>query len=332
MTLTAAIPFLKGAVQRGLPGGAPSVYVFDDSVRAPDGVTRGTCYARGAAMLASYPVAHILGTFSLAADDIEHALARMPSEPEIGAGDGTLILKSGRLRSSITLMAAEPPAGLIDPEQSWSEVPGLLFDAFRTAAPFVSPEGTWQHSVKLDEGCLMAVSNRAAIKVQVPGLSVGNHDVSLSLECIEYLAGMNDKPAGMNIGHGQVSFIWPNGAWVRCQTLSVGWPEGLIDKVLDGSVTDAPLIDLTPEWSAAYADVAALGDGDVVIGPEGMIGRSEHAEHRAEFDTGVTTESRWVIKTLKPIFACARSWHPDAPGPAPFAAPGIRGVVTRVRR
>jgi hypothetical protein len=99
MPLLDALPFLKGAVQRSLPGGSPSIYVFSD----------GVMFAQNAAVLAAYPMPHILGEFSLAAEDLERALGRMTAEPMISAGDGTLVLKSGRLRSEVTLMACETP-------------------------------------------------------------------------------------------------------------------------------------------------------------------------------------------------------------------------------
>src|ERR1051325_1559729 len=95
-----AVQFLKGAVGRNLPGGAPSTYIFHG----------GFCFAQNAAALAAYPTPELPSTFALAADGLEAPLARMKAQPELSAGDneGTLVLKKGRLRTTLQIMYADP--------------------------------------------------------------------------------------------------------------------------------------------------------------------------------------------------------------------------------
>ena len=264
MTLVSAIKFLKGAVQRNLPGGAPSTYVFCD----------GVVYARGAGMLAAYPVPHILGTFALAADDIERALARMPAEPQISAGNGTIVFKAGRLRSSCMVMAADEPGGKIDPNAAWQPPPTQLLEVLRTVLPFVSPDGTWQRSAKLETGRVLALSDKSAIEVLLPNLNVGNHNISLAVESVAYLAALDKAPTGMLADDRSLSFLWANGAWARCQLMAQAWPDGIADRLLARDGDDAPPIDITPEWRGAFDDIDALGDGTITVGPDGLTGNS----------------------------------------------------------
>jgi hypothetical protein len=313
-----AVEFLKGAVARSMPGGQPATYVFHG----------GVMHAQSPAILAAYPVPHVLGTFALAADDIEGALARMPSEPEVSAGDGTLILKAGRLRSSIDLLACEmPPGG--DADANWEDVPQAFIPALRAALPFVPKEGTWHRSIKLEDGRVLALSNRSACEVAVPGLTVLGY-AALPTEAAAYLAKLDEAPSGYRFAAGALSFTWAAaGAWARCQLLSAEWPD-VFDRLLSGRA-EAP-VELTQEWRDAFDDACALGDGDVTVKPGGLYAASQHAQHDAEFLTGVERETLWSIDALKPVFGCAQAWSPDEQkGPAYFCAPGVRGVVMAKR-
>jgi hypothetical protein len=321
MTLRNAITFLRGAVARSMPGGLPSTYIFHE----------GTAYAQNSALLAAYPVPHILGTFALAADDIEGALGRMDGEPAIEAGNGTIILRAGRLRSSIQLLAVEPPGHDIEEDRSnapWEPPPPRLMEALRLATPFVPREGTWQRSVLLTQGRALAVSDRHAVAFDVPGLEPIT-DAPLPAESVEFLSKI-ETPASWRLTAGSVSFSWESGAWARCQLLAIRWPD-VIDQIFERAGGEAP-VELTDEWRASFADVAALGDGSALITPYGMIGTSEHAEHQAEFETGLVAESRWSIAALKPVFACAERWNPAHEAAARFEGKGLHGVVARMRR
>jgi len=321
MPLLDALPFLKGAVQRSLPGGAPSTYVLHE----------GAMYARNAAILASFPMPHILGTFALAADDLESALGRMPTEPQISAGDGTLILKAGRLRSAITLLACEPPSGRPDGINSWDDPPAGLMSALRLAEPFVPKDGTWQRGIKLEDGRALAISNRAAIEVTVDGLEVMGQAV-ITDDCVRYLAKLDGDPSSVHFSDIALWLRWASGAWVRCQLSALEWPPDIFDRILDGAGDDVP-IELTQEWRDAFADIAALGDGTLTVREAALYGRTEHAEHEAEFTTGAARETYWSLATLKSMFASgAAAWNPDAQGPAAFRGKGFRGVVMGQRR
>ena len=322
MTLKEAVAFLKGAVSRSMPGGATSTYT----------VFNGWLYAQSPAILAAYPVPHMQGLYSLAADDLEGALARMPAEPTLEAGDGTLILKSGRLRSAIQLLEADEPASTYDDvsaeNNETQDLPDGLMRALGTALPFVSRDGTWQRGVRIEEGRVLAINNRCGIEVVLPALAPPAPSI-LTSECVTYLTKL-DPPATVRFAGSYVLFAWPNTAWARCQAIAAEWP-AVVDNILNGADDTTPL-ELTADWRASFNDVTSLGDGNIELRADGIFGKSEHAEHNAEFETGVTRTTYWSLEALKPVFAVAERWNPDAQGAARFTATGLRGVVVGQRR
>jgi hypothetical protein len=323
--LLEAIPFLKNAVKRS--NDAMAVYVFHG----------GAMYATDAAILACYPMPHILGDFSVSAKDIEAILAKADAEPVVEAGDGTLVLRSGRRRNRIDLMACEPPHGHPSTLDGWPNVSPGLWPALKIASTFISSEGSWQRSALLLDGHVRTLNNFRAVDVAVDGLEVGTAgQVALTDDCVAYLSRL-DAPERMCIVGGAAWFAWPGGAWVRCQLLSVPWPD-IFDRVVDAAGTECP-VPIDDAWRAEVAYVASLGDGTVDVSPDGLHGRTEHAMHDVEFATGVSRGTRWSTDALKPMFACgATAWNPDAtdaegdPAPAAFVGPGIRGVVVGMRR
>lgn len=322
MSLQDAIKFLKGAVARNLPGRAPGLYIFHE----------GWCYAQNTAVIAAYPVPHILGTFALAADGLEAALSRFDGEPVISAGDndGVIAMKSGRIRSSLKLMHADPPASTM-PTESWEPIPQTLAKALRMTAVFVSDSGTWQQGVKLATNVVAAINNKNAIEIEVAGLTI-NGTILMSNDCIGYLDGVND-PDYMSFNPSSICFRWMNDAWIRCQLLVYEWLD-IADKAIEEVGDVAPIV-INDEWREAFADAAALGEanGSVEVTPTGLISRSEHATTNIDLGTGVETTTKWAFDALTPVIKIADRWNPDVPGgKARFYGPNLRGVVAGVDR
>lgn len=329
MQLKDAVLFLKGSIARSMPGGVASRYVVND----------GWLYAQSPAILAAFPVPFMLGTYAIAADDLEGFMGRAAEEPSLTAGDGCLIFKAkstngGMLRSTIQLMETEPPATLaadVDGEgdnAGWEALPDGFAAALETALPFCSKDGTWQRGVRIETGRVIAINNRCSVEVTVPALALAEPSI-LASEAVEYLSKL-DPPSRWRPAADHAVFVWPSTAWVRCQALAADWPD-IVDKVLNGAGDEAPIA-LSEEWHAAFADAAALGDGNLAISPTGILARSQHAGHDAQFTTGCERQTFWSLEALKPVFACADAWHPDAQGAARFVGPGLRGVVVGQRR
>jgi hypothetical protein len=322
-----AIPFLKGAVQRAMPGGMPARYVFHG----------GRAYAQSPAILASYPLPHLGGTFALAADELEGALSRMPGEPTVGGEDGRMVLRSGRLVSRLDLLACDPPEGDVDPTLNWEPTPPGLFAALKVAQGFVAKEGTWQRSVRLRDGFVTALNNRSACEVTVPGLEV-LEEMALVDDCVGYLVKLAAAPAKWyKASGGAALFLWPTdldaeSAWVRCQLAAVPWPDDIFERIMEKAGAEAPVA-MTEDWRDSYEDIAALGDGTCEVRPGGLHGRSPHGEHTAEFDTGVAVGAKFAIDALKAVVACASAWNPNPIEPSLFVnADGtIRGCIAGMR-
>ena len=327
MALRESVPFLKGAVARSLPGGAPSVYIFNE----------GVMYAQSPALVAAYPVAHIMGTFGLAADDLEGAIGRMPTEPAVSAGDGTLILSAGRLRSTIQLFAAEMPEEAREQaatNEPWAECPVGLWPALALAQPFVSADGSWQRCVCLLDGRLLAMNNAAGIEVKCDDLHLSAPQAPLIDDAVEYLAKL-PPPAEWREERAALSFRWPSGAWVRARLAAVEYSVAIMDRIFEG-IGNGAAVPLTQEWRDALDDIRALAaDGKsatVDLGPSGIVGRSAHGEHVAQFATGCERETRWAMRALLPVFGAAKQWCPDAHGAASFSGDGLRGAVVGMTR
>lgn len=313
MSLKSAISFL-----RGVSDATRDFYAFED----------GWAYARGRSMVAAHPVPHMRGKFGASASDLDRAVARMGTEPRIEAGDGTLVLRCGRLRSAIDLVDADAPPDV--PGGAGTPLPDGLLAAVARVLPFASAEGTWQRSIDLRSGAVRAANPSSLVRVEVPALEMASpaavtEDVASFLVSREGAVGWLPEPPSA------VSFFWPSGAWMRCRLSAVEWPSSLVDPILARADGDAPVA-VTDEWREAFADVAALGDGHVDVGPDGIVGRTAHAEHAAEFATGAARRTRWRTASLAEVIKIADAWGPDSDGPAPFRGEGTRGVVAAMRR
>lgn len=321
MSLKQAVPFLKAVARSNTSSGRPSQYTFHE----------GYCFAQNPAILAAYPTPHILGTFGLSAEDLEAALSRMEDEPLISAGDETLILRSGRLRSSIKVFEANIPAHSVDAtDEEWEVIPDGFVQALKKATLFVSSRGTWQTSVKVDRTTVTAISDRSAIEVTTNEVDV-SEPISLTDSCVRYLESLDD-PDRYQLLQGAALFLWsPTGAWARCQLSVYRWPAEVIAKVFEKAGDDTPPIELTQDWRDALGDMLALSEGYVEVNPEGVKGVSEHATHDVPFPTGVDKTTRWSPSVVKQLMAAAERWDPDSAGPTLFTGPDCRGVVAKQR-
>jgi hypothetical protein len=200
-----------------------------------------------------------------------------------------------------------------------------------TVLPFAAGEGTWQCGVELRPGLVRAVSNVHACLVEVDGLEVDG-PTALTSDAAKWLSDLTVEPNGWLRGDGWLAFRWPSGAIARCQLMAHAWP-AMVDGIFNGATAETPIA-VTDGWRENFAHMKALGEGTVDLDPGGMVGRSPHAEHRAEFATGVERETRWTIKAMGNVLAIAAAWGPDTSTgeAAPFRGSRLRGVVMGRRR
>lgn len=310
MSLRSAVAFLKN-----VPDISKDTYYFGG----------GWIYASSPAILAAHPVPHMLGDFGLRASELDRVVARMGVEPTVEPGDGTLVLKRGRLKSSIDLLEpATPPNPLHDDPTPPDPMPEGLLAAIKKVLPFVSKDGNWQKSVQLLPGGVRAISSRHACHVDVPALDVAICVVTD--DAARYLASLDD-PSGWRQLDGSLAFFWPSGAWMRCQLSVFPWP-ALADNVFKLAEGEPPVA-ITDEWREAFADVSALGDGHVDVSPTHVAAKTPNGNHSAAFATGVKDHSRWNIQALASVIEIADAWGPDEK-PAPFRGDGCRGVIMKV--
>jgi len=297
-------------------GNAAYYYIFHD----------GWCYARNPAILAAYPTPELQGTFGLAAAQLDAAIARFPKEPEITSSeDGSLILKSGRLRTTLVPVFVDPPEDInVD---TWQQVPTDFIDALKIVVPFLAKEGTWQRAVRFHQNTLTALNQRSAVEVTVADLDAP--EALVSDEFAAYLIKLTESPTKIAFINGAILCQWSNGAWAKAQLLNFEWPASA-DKVMSLAGDVAP-IQITDEWREAFKDVAALSDGQIQICPDGLKGRLASMSVDIEFAIGVTRPSKWVVEVLEPMFKVAERWNPDGEITASFLGKNLRGVVASLR-
>lgn len=309
------LDFLKGAKDSTNP-----FYVLRD----------GWLYTIGAAMGAGVPFsANFEGM--IPADELEGAVGRMSTEPKIERRETVVVLRAGRLRSTILCMDVDgaPPYPKTELERNvWVDLPPDFCNALGMAAAFTADEGRWQVGVYVNDDVVQGCNNFAAIEVTVPDLTFPA--VNIPRESAAYLA--RTQPTQYRTQPGGLLFRWPNGRWVRVSGLSYMPPDGLTARIFDRAGTDAP-IPLTEAWHTALGDAGALSD-KIEIRADRLVARGERALSEIAIKTGLTPEhvSLWQYKVLGLMLPVATRWNPNKyPDPTPFVAPNVRGVIMGLR-
>lgn len=309
------VDFLKRAVGEG---GTAGCYICRG----------GLIYAQNGALQAGAPFDAPF-ELNLPAGELEAALGRMGGEPLLNARDGLLVLRQGRLRSTLRGVLGEPtpPAELGGP--GWLPVPAALPWALAAAAPFVGEAG-WSQGVRLGEGRVTAINNRCGVTIDVEGLAL-EAPVLLPREAAEFIG--STAPQEYRADAGALLFRWPDGRWLRAQLLAYAMPpqvDGLFEKV--GTAAPVPITDA---WREAYADAAALAAERVTLRHDRLV--VEGANSVTEIacaSEGLPPEHRsvWSTKVLSSVAPLAMSWNPGAwPENAAFVGVGLRGLCVGVK-
>lgn len=317
VSITAAVAFLKGAIERGPVAGIMGCYF----------VREGMMYAHNEYVQAGVPFnSQDEQDFIVPATELEFTVGRMNGEPQISIVDQDVVIKSGRLRSSIPVVDGEPPV-MANTDGDWLELPKGFCAALKQALQFAGEQG-WSASVRLMDGHITAINNRCGVDIDMPDLEVGAAKM-LAVRSVEFLCSV-DEPVAYLCAETSMMFQWQDGRWARFQLLAYDMP-AQVDELMKGAHGEVP-VEITADWRAAYEDVAALSDGDVVLHPKGLEAKKGAAKVLVEIDAPeFAGRSRWTCKVLNPMLAVATHWSPNNhPKAAPFAGPGLRGLVMGV--
>lgn len=312
------VAFLKDAVTRGPGAGAGGCYVVKD----------GNIYARSMMMQAG--VAWDAGAeFTIPADALDAALARMKEITELKIEADAVIIKSGRLKSSIKRQFVEA-VPIPDFPDVWTRSPPGLSAALARAKPFIG-ERIWMTGVRLWDGRVTAVG-KALIDIDVPGLEI-DRACLLSEGVVSFLAAQGD-PDEMVREENSISFRWEDGRWMRAQLIDDEMPEKHIVGILEKGGRSVP-VDVTDEMREAVADMAALSDGIIELTDAGFRGMKENATVEAQIEVDVPEDHKscWEVKSLGSVLKEARAWNPAAwPDPARWEGDDCRGALVGYRR
>ena len=311
------IRFLKDVVTRTPGADIAGCYV----------VREGSIYARNMTLMAGVAMESEI-EFSVPAEELDLALARMKEVQSLTVEENTVTIKAGRLKSTIKLNPDEP-SSLPEMPEEWLKCPAALIPSISAARPFIG-DRSWSLGIRLAQDRVTAFSNLAGIDIEVPGLLMGTP--ALITETTAAFLVAQGAPSEYAPEENAILFRWPDGRWACTQLLTKRMPD--IEPIFAKAGTETSII-ITAAMREAYADAAALSDGTVMITPNGFRALKGASTSDVEAPMALPEGhiSYWSVKTLDAIMACATAWHPAAyPNASLFIGPGLRGVVAGVRR
>ena len=311
------LKFLSGIPDRTPGSGIFSCYVVDGtSIRA-------SSRARG--MTAGVPTPSPI-SFAVPAIEMDAALSRMKEVTELTIEDDTLIVRGGRLRTSIQLCADEAAQPPTLPEEWVKLRPGFV-DLLKMALPFTG-DRRWTQGIRLWAGKVTAISGAAGIDLDAPGLAI-EPAALLPAEAASFLIEQDD-PAQVALADGCLVCRWDNDRWLRVQLLNEEMPEDTIRAVFGKGGDLAPVL-IDDDARAAYEDAAALSDGTVWVRRSGFEGKKGVARATVAHEMEALDEahvSAWSVKNLDAVMKCATAWNPGSfPDISLFVGKGMRGLI-----
>lgn len=300
------IDFLHDAVSREAREAIWGCYIVRD----------GHIYARNTLGIAAVVDSDEFGAdFAVDAATLDTALKRMKEIDAITIGEDAVLIKSGRLRSTIRLVRNEPPPAPIRPD-AWSPVPKNFSACLRDALRFS------EDHVAIGKGHILGYS-RSLIKFDLPGLEV---EGVLHKNAVKFLVAHSD-PQQVACDGNTMSFDWGD-RWCQLNLANANAPDatGLLRNEPQALYTP-----ITKEWRESFADAAATsGDKLAVLTAKGWLTANNNSTTEIEFETGLPDDhkSAWNVDMMKSVMEIADAWTPLLyPRPAFFKGENFRGIV-----
>lgn len=317
------VAFLKAAVKRGPTIGTSDCYISDGATMRAynDTLHAGIDWASNV-------------EFILPADAVDAFLSRCEEISNIEVKETTIILKAGKLRSTISRRDAEPTPPPVLPDE-WFDVPKGFIEAIKIAQKFTDENSgrIWQTGVRLWNERVTSCSGKVVIDINLPGLELEKPKL-LGKSALAFLIGQ-DCPDQYGVDRNTISFKWNDGRWVRCQVLNDELPEEIIQRLFSERLgTEAPIA-IDNAWIAAHADAAALGDNSIGLSIVGLTAIKENIKSEIALEVDVPTDhaSWWETKGLGIMISVADAWNPlNYPEPALFVGPTFKGAIVGVQR
>ena len=318
--MRAVVDFLKKAVDREGQGGC---YVFKG----------GMVYANGHEFKAGAPF-KLGADANLPAAEVEAVLGRMSGEPAVKIKDGVITMTQGRLRQT---MRSVPGADDFEQtelgESGWLPAPARFAEALHCAAKFVGERG-WVACVRLGNGRITAITNRAGIDIELPAFAM-DADALISGGAATYIAEngpehyrVRPAPDGQP---NSMLFKWGSGQWLRAQFIQDKFQD--VDRLFadrDGMVRYA----VDDELRAAWADAAAVTEQPVVLLHDRFMAYRTGSVVEVAAKTGLPKghQSKWMKEVLDLVMPLAEWWDPTGyPESCRFGGAGFRGVFLGIK-
>lgn len=270
------------------------------------------------------------GNFLVPGRELAKLLSRMPNEPELTLADGTVTVRSGRFRGTITTL---PPEQWDYPgvdASAWLPLPPDLPVLLRSLRPFVSDNAiqAWAMGVALEGGWCYATNN--VVLAGAPCAGLGDASVILPVWAIDFLLSRTDSLVEWMWAPTYVAFRWDNGAWMRSNLIDGIFHERAAAMVR-AAAGEAPTMAVTDEFRAAFERVSGLAENLVTLYADHIEAGFGAALVREDVPCEVPAggdKSLWAARFLTPVLEQATYWQPSLwPKPVPFKGERIVGYV-----
>lgn len=274
--------------------------------------------------------------FLVSGAEFEKILARMENdEPTFTiSGENKMTIRSGRFHGTIYTLPIDSWNYPGVDGANWLPLPDVLIDVLKTLRTFISdnPAQAWAGCVALEHGNCYATNNIALAGCACP---VGDVEALLPAIAIDFILKRLDGLIEWAWTDSYVAFRWEDGAWMRSQLVIGKFPERaaeLVRSAYDGEPTQ----EITPEFRAAFNDVAALAEDTIWIYGDRIVSKFKKSVIEAEVESEAPETngecSIWGAQFLIPVIEQATHWSPSLwPKPVPFKGPNCAGFVVGIK-
>jgi DNA polymerase III sliding clamp (beta) subunit (PCNA family) len=242
---------------------------------------------------------------------------------------GRLAVTSGKFKAFINCIEGETPHVVAEGEPF--EINGKdILAAFKTLFPIVGNNAAhpWSGGILLDGKSAFATNNIILAEYWLG--STLPHPVNIPKAAIKEMIRIGEEPIGALVLDQAITFLYPEGRWLRSQLLATTWPD--IRAVLD---KESNPVDIDDELFEALETIKPFTDDKLNRVHVNHTVLSTHtdldvgASYELHSDLGEAVYTIDMLLLLKG-FATSIDWT-FYPKPCPFFGDRVRGVIIGLR-
>ena len=137
---------------------------------------------------------------------------------------GRLSIKSGKFKALIDCLEIETPH--VEAEGDEIEIDGgALYTALKMVSPFISTDAAkpWSHGILLSNQSAYSTNNIIFVQHWIG--TVFPKPINLPREAVKEILRVGEPPIGARLGEKSITFLYPEGRWIRTQLIQQPWPD-----------------------------------------------------------------------------------------------------------